>query len=360
MLAPATLAVINASFTEDHERGRALGAWAAAGGVGGLVGALAGGALTTGLSWRWVFLINVPISALLIAVAVVSLRGGRARRRQSLDIAGALTGTAGLAALIYGVMDSAVDGWASIQVVGPTLVGLLLLAVFIAVEARFAAQPMMPLRLFRTRGVAVGNGALLLFGAIAIAMWYFTALFLQNVLGYSAFGAGLGQTPAAVTFVVVARLGAALLPRTGMRPLVLAGSGCFLAGFAWLAQAGADSSYVASVLGPTLLVAVGIGLTFPTLMAAATADVPEGDAGIVGGMASTTFQVGQSIGLALLATAAIERAGAEAGGGSPAALAAGYDLVFLIAGGVGLGIAVVSLLLPQPLAAARLDEGAPA
>ncbi|MGP3964999.1 MFS transporter [Nonomuraea sp. 3N208] len=196
--------------------------------------------------------------------------------------------------------------------------------------------------------MAVGNVMLLLFGGIAIAMWYFTSLFLQNVLGYSALGAGLGQTPAAVMFVVIARWAAVLLPRTGVRPLVLAGSGCFLAGFGWLAQAHAGSGYVTSVLGPTLLIAVGIGLTFPTLMAAATADVPERDAGIIGGLANTASQVGGSVGLAVLATAAGARAATEASGSSPAAaLAAGYDLVFLVAAGLGLAIAVVSLLLPR-------------
>jgi MFS family permease len=219
--------------------------------------------------------------------------------------------------------------------------------VFIVVEARFAAHPMMPLRLFTIRGVAVGNGMLMLFGGIAIAMWYFTSLFLQNVLGFSALDAGLGQTPAAVTFLVVARWAAALLPRTGVRPLMLAGCGCFLAGFGWLARAHADSGYVTSVLGPTLLIAVGIGLTFPTLMAAATADAPEGDAGIIGGLANTASQVGGSIGLAVLATAAGARAAVEADATSPAALAAGYDLVFLIAAGLGLAIAVASAMLPH-------------
>lgn len=351
MLAPATLAVINTGFTGEHARARAFGAWSAAGGVGGMAGAVAGGAITTGLSWRWVFLINVPIGAVLIVVAMMSLAGTRTgrTRRESLDLTGAVTGTAGLAALIYGVMQSTDHGWASVPVVGPVVAGLLLLVVFTVVEARFATRPMMPLRLFRIRGVAVDNGMLLLFGGIAIAMWYFTALFLQNVLGYSALAAGLGQTPAAVTFVVIARLAAALLPRTGVRPLVLAGCGFFLAGFGWLAQAHADSGYVVGVLGPTLLVAAGIGLTFPTLMAAATADVPAGDAGIIGGLANTASQVGGSVGLAALATAAGARAATEAGGGSsPAvALAAGYDLVFVIAAGLGLAIAVVSMLLPR-------------
>jgi EmrB/QacA subfamily drug resistance transporter len=348
MLAPATLAVINTWFTEEHARARAFGAWSAAGGVGGMAGAVAGGAITTGLSWRWVFLINVPIGAVLIAVAMMSLAGTRTGRRESLDITGAVTGTAGLAALTYGVMQSADHGWASVQVAGPAGAGLLLLVVFTMVEARVATQPIMPLRLFRIRGVAVGNGMLLLFGGIAIAMWYFTSLFLQNVLGYSAVEAGLGQSPAAVTFVVIARWAAAQLPRTGVRPLLLAGCGCFLAGFGWLAQAHADSSYVTSVLGPTLLIAIGIGLTFPTLMAAATADVPQGDAGIIAGLANTASQVGGSIGLAVLATAASARATTETGGSSTAAaLAAGYDLVFLMAAGLGLAIAVVSVLLPR-------------
>ncbi|NYD48716.1 hypothetical protein BJY14_004699 [Actinomadura luteofluorescens] len=195
--------------------------------------------------------------------------------------------------------------------------------------------------------MAVGGGMLLLFGGIAIAMWYFTSLFLQNVLGYGALRAGLGQTPAAVVFMLVARFAAGLLPRTGARLLVLAGCGCFLAGFGWLSQAGAGSGYLTGVLGPTLLVAVGIGLTFPTLMAATTAGVPEGDAGVVGGLANTASQAGGAVGLAVLATAAAARTRAASGApGTTAALAAGYDRVFLIAAGLGLLIAAAGLLLP--------------
>ena len=348
MLAPATLAVINTSFAGENARARAFGAWSASGGVGGMAGAVAGGAITTGLSWRWVFLINVPIGAVLIVVAMMSLAGTRTGRREPLDLTGAVTGTAGLAALIYGVMQSAAHGWTSVLVIGPVGAGLLLLVAFVVIEAHFTTQPMMPLRLLRIRSVAAGNGMLLLLGGIAVAMWYFTSLFLQNVLGYSALQAGLGQTPAAVAFVVVARSAAASLPRTGVRALVLASAGCFLAGFGWLAQAHADSGYLTSVLGPTLLVAAGIGLAFPTLMAAATVGVPEGDAGVTGGLASTASQVGGSLGLAVLATAASTRAATQVGRSSPAAaLTAGYDLVFLVAAGLGLAIAVVSVLLPR-------------
>jgi EmrB/QacA subfamily drug resistance transporter len=344
LLAPTTLAVINTSFPEGHRRARAFGAWSAAGGVGGMAGAVAGGALTTGLSWRWVFLINVPIGVVLIAAAMRALPGTRTARRETLDIAGAVTGTTGLAALIYGIMHSTDHGWTSPAVLGSTVAGLLLLAVFTVVEARFAAHPMMPLRLLRIRSVIVGSGMLLLFGGIAIAMWYFTSLFLQNVLGYGALQAGLGQTPAAVTFMMIARSAAALLPRTGVRPLILAGSACFLAGFGSLSQAHADSGYLTGILGPTLLIATGIGLTFPTLMAATTADVPDRDAGTIGGLAQTAGQAGGSLGLAVLATAATRTA---AGGSSPVALATGYDRVFLIAAGLALAIAAASLLLPR-------------
>lgn len=347
MLAPATLAVINASFAEGPARAKAFGAWSAAGGIGGMSGALIGGALTTALTWRWVFLINVPIGAALIALALLALTGNRNGRREPLDLAGAVTGTAGLGALVYGVMQSADHGWLSGEVVALIGIGCILLIAFLLVEARIALQPMLPLGLFARRNIAVGNVMLMLFGGIAIAMWYFSSLLLQNVLGYSALAAGLGQTPAAVVFVVVAHLAAPLLPRFGVRPLVLAGCACFVGGFGWLTQAGPESAYLVAVLGPTLLVAAGIGLTFPTLMAAATADAPEGDAGIVAGLASTASQVGSALGLAVLATAASVGANANGGMVTQAALANGYAHVFLIAAGYALAIALASILLQR-------------
>jgi MFS family permease len=347
LLAPATLAVINTSFAKGRARARAFGAWSASGGVGGTAGALAGGALTTGLSWRWVFLINVPIGAALIALALAGLARTPVRR-ESLDLFGAVCGTAGLAVLIYGVMRSAECGWTSLPVAGPIAAGLLLLGLFVVAEARVATRPVMPLHLLRIRGVAAGSGLLVLFGAIAIAMWYFTALFLQNVLGYSALEAGLGQTPAALAFIAAARQTAALIPRFGFRPTVLTGCGFLLAGFTWLARAGTGTGYATGVLVPTLLIAAGIGLVFPTLMAAATADAPDTEAGIVGGIAATAQQAGGAIGLAALATAAGAATGPTAAGDSrAAALAAGYDRVFLVGAGIAVAIACVGLLLPR-------------
>ncbi|MRH91725.1 MFS transporter [Nocardia sp. SYP-A9097] len=333
MLAPATLAVINSHFTESGARARAFGAWSASGGVGGMAGALAGGAITTGLSWRWVFLLNVPIGAVLIGIAVLSLAGTGIGAREPLDLIGALTGTTGLAALIYGIMQTAEQNWTALPVIAPIGAGVLLLIAFVATEAR-SAHPMLPLRLLTSRTVAVGNLMLLLFGGITIAMWYFTSLLLQNTLGYSAFHAGLGQTPAAVTFLLIARVAATLLPRIGAGLLIAIGCACLTAGFAWLAQADSTSGYLTAVLGPTLLIAVGIGATFPTLMATTTADAPAADAGIIGGLAGTANQAGGSIGLAILTTAAT------------AAPALGYDLVFYLAAAFALTIALTCAFLP--------------
>jgi EmrB/QacA subfamily drug resistance transporter len=348
LLAPATLAVLNTSFSNGAARARAFAAWSAAGGVGGMAGALLGGALTTGLSWRWVFLVNLPLGAVLVVVATRCLARAPAGPRGALDLPGSLVGTAGLAALVYGVMQLAEQGWTATAVVVPAGAGVLLLAGFLLIEARYAAEPMLPLRLLTVRSVAVGNGMLLLFGGVAIAMWYFTSLLLQDVLGFRAIDAGLGQTPAAVTFVVVARVAAGLLRRAGVRLLVLAGCGCLVAGFGWLAQVDGSSAYATAVLGPMLLVATGIGLTFPTLMALATAEVRPADAGIVGGLANTASQVGGALGLGVLTSAAGAGAAAQASAGSPAAdLVQGYGVVFLVAAGLALGLAALTALLPS-------------
>jgi len=346
MLAPSTLAVINTYFTGGGARAKAFGAWSASGGLGGLAGTVVGGALTTGLSWRSVFLINLPIGVVLISVAALSLRAVQGARGESLDLLGALTGTATLAALIYGVMQSTSSGWTSPRVVVPLILGVVLLAVFLTLEARVANPPMLPLRLFRIRSVAVASGMLLLFGGVAIAMWYFTSLFMQDALGYSAFQSGMGQTPAAVLFVVVARFAAGLLPRLGARKLLLAGCALLAAGFGWLSQADAGSSYLGNILGPTVLIACGIGLTFPTLMAVATIEAARGEAGIIGGIATTASQVGGAVGLAVLATVATARGKAAHAHmpGSPLGLS--YSSVFWMAVGLALAIALLTVLLP--------------
>jgi MFS family permease len=276
--------------------------------------------------------------------------------RGALDLPGSLVGTAGLAALVYGVMQLAEQGWTAAAGRGAGRRG--------GPPARRLRPHRGPVRRRADAAPAVadrplGRGRQRHAAAVrrrAIAMWYFTSLLLQDVLGFRALDAGLGQTPAAVTFVVVARVAAGLLRRAGVRLLVLAGCGCLVAGFGWLAQVDGSSAYATAVLGPMLLVATGIGLTFPTLMALATAEVRPADAGIVGGLANTASQVGGALGLGVLTSAAGAGAAAQASAGSPAAdLVQGYGVVFLVAAGLALGLAALTALLPS----SRRSEPAP-
>ena len=327
MLAPATLAVINTGFAEN--RARAFGAWSAAGGVGGMAGAIVGGAMTTAFSWRSVFLINVPIGAALIAVALVSLDAGP-RKRSELDVPVRSPARPDLPRR-------------STASCGPERLGHRRASpscraplAFACRGERFATAPMLPLRLFGLRGVAAGSAMLLLFGGIAMAMWYFTSLFLQNVLHY-ALAAGLGQTPAAVLFVVVARAGAPR-PASARCPgrVRVPGGGFRLAlpGRRALPQrrARADAAR-RDRHRPGLPDADGV----------ATADARQGTRAS-SAVANTAGQVGGAIALAVSATAAAARAGARS---APPALASGYGLVFGLAVGVALAIAAVSLLLPR-------------
>jgi EmrB/QacA subfamily drug resistance transporter len=341
LLAPATLALLNSTYS-GLDRVRAIGAWSAAGGLGGMAGAIAGGVLTTGLSWRWVFLINVPIGLLLIAGAIAIHAAPALRQRRAFDLAGAVTGTLGLAALIYGVMQSVEHSWASVYVAGSVAAGLAFLAVFAIAEKYLVRDPMLPMRLFAVRNVVVGNAMLALFGSLGIAMWYFTSLLLQNVLHHSALQSGLEQTPAAVLFVLVARSTSNLSQRYGVRAVLMGGCACLAVGFGGLALFGAAGGYFPGVLVPSLIIATGIGLVFPTLMGISTAGVSAQDGGITAGLASTSNQVGGAIGLAVLTVlAAVTTAGAPGN----QALADGYARVFTIASGLSVAVAALGLFM---------------
>jgi len=352
ILAPAVLAVLTTRFTEDGARGRALSIWAAAGAAGGVLGGVVGGGLTAALSWRWIFLVNVPIGAGLIGVTAVALVGGHRRGADDrLDLPGALSVTAGMALLIYGIVQTDTDGWGSTRVLAPVVTGLALVGLFVLVEARLAARPMLPLRLLRSAAVSAGMVLLILVGSLSIGIWYFASLFFQNVLGYSAIQTGLALSPAAGSLMVTASCVPVLLSRTGPRRLVGAGCLCQLVGFGWFAHAGATSGYPADLLGPTVLVAVGMGLVFTPTTVAVTSRVTGSDAGIVSGLANASRQLGSSLGLAALATVATARtesllAGHRAGG-QPAALASGYDRAFLVAAGVAVVAGLVSRVLPS-------------
>lgn len=346
VLAPATLTILTTSFPEGPARTRAIGTWTAVGAGGGAAGGLVGGLLTDLLSWRWVLLINVPIGALVLvaaAVGVVESRD-RAAARRRLDLPGAVLVTVGLGAVVWGIVRTEAAGWTSLSALGPAAAGLVLLALFVVVEAR-TPVPLVPLRLFRLRSVSAANVAMFACGAAMFCMWYFMSLYMQNVLHYSPIRTGLGFVPQSLSIVLGSKAAPRLMQRIGAKNLALVGAVVGAAGYFWQSGMHAGGGFWSTVFGPGVLMALGAGVAATPLAAAATGGVPQGDAGLVSGLVNTSRTMGGSLGLAVLSTAATARAGGSDGA---AALASGYGLAFRIGGCVLLGCALfVACALPK-------------
>ncbi|MFB4317198.1 MFS transporter [Actinomadura sp. 21ATH] len=305
VLAPATLTLLTAAIPEGPQRTRALAAWTAVGLAGGTAGNLVGGALTEFLSWRWVLLVNVPVgaAALAAAAAVIGPAGGRPGERRRLDVPGAAAVTAGLMLLTFGATQARERGWSDPFTLGVLAAAALVLAVFVLVEARTAAEPLVPARLLRARPVLVGNAAMLLAGACLNPMWFFLTLFMQDAMRYGSLRTGLGFLPhTLLTIAIGMRATPWLMERVGGRTLIAAGALLSAAGFAW--QAGADpaAGYAGALLGPAVLIAAGGGLLNTPLTAAVTAGAAPADAGAASGLMNTAKQAGGALGLAVLVT----------------------------------------------------------
>lgn len=320
VLAPVTLSLVTATFPEGAARTRAIALWTAVGTAGGATGGLVGGLLTDHLSWRWVFLINVPVGAAVTVVAVRWLRDGRdGGGRARLDLPGAVLVTTGVGLLAFGIGRIESHGWAGLVPLGT---GLALLAAFVAVEAR-AAQPLVRLALFRVRSVAVGNLATLVIMAGGFALWYFLSLYMQNVLGYSAVRAGVSFLPHTLGIILGSRLAPMLMERMDARLLAGAGGLMAAAGFAWQSVVmDAGGTFLGSVLGPGATMALGFGLLMTPLVEAATRGAPEREAGTVAGLVNTSRTIGGAVGLTVLGAAA------AASGPEPVD---GYATAFLVA-----------------------------
>ncbi len=342
VLSPATLTILTTSFPAGPARTRAIGTWTAVGAGGGAAGGLVGGVLTDYLSWRWVLLVNVPVGALVLVVAALWLTESRSKAAARLDVPGAVLVTGGVAALAYGIVSTGTHGWGSADALVPLLGGVAVLAVFVAVQARTAA-PLMPLSLFRIRSVSAGNAVMLVCGSAMFAMWYFMSLYLQNVLHYSPLRAGLAFLPFSLSIVAGSKIAPRLMARFDGRNLAAAGALLEAAGFAWVSRMTADGTFAGTILGPAVLMSFGAGLLMTPLAAAATSGATPAEAGLVSGLVNTSRQIGGALGLTVLATVAADRIGT---GTSPAALAAGYGRVFLVATGfvvVAAALALVAL-----------------
>ena len=335
ILAPATLSLITTTFADPVARRRALGAWSATAASGAAAGVLAGGILTDLLDWRWVLFVNVPIGVALLAAAAMSLTESRADTRPTLDIAGAVTVTGGLALLVYGIVSTDTHSWGSRTTVLTLLGGAALLAAFVVIETR-VAHPLVPLRVFRRRSIAAANGIAVTIGAALFGLFFFLSLFLQQVNGYSPLRAGLAFLPAALSTMMAALAGTRLVARIGVRRQLLLGPLLAAGGLFWLSQLSAGDGYFAHVFGALVLTGVGMGLSFVPMTIAATADVPVHEAGLASGLINTTRQVGGAVGLAVMATVATGAASA----------AAGYDRAFTICAVAMVTGAALALVLP--------------
>lgn len=348
VLAPATLTIVGTAF-EGGARTRAVAVWTGVGLAGGTAGNLAGGVLTQAFSWRAVLLVNVPIG-ILSAWLARSLPADRQRTRPRLDVPGAALAVAMLTCFTFGLARAGTHGWSEPGTVAALAAGGCSLVLFCLVQARWAANPLIPPRLLRHRQVVRGNVIALVAGACLNPMWFFLAFSMQQVLLLGPLPTGLGFVPHTLLAIVVGVAVTPWLLRRFTGTAVL-GVGALVAaaGFLWQSGLTPDSGYVAGILGPAVLISAGSGLLNTPVTLAATSGVAPGDAGAASGLLNTTKQVGGALGLAVLTTVA------ATGSAEPAALAAGYGRAFAVMAGALVVVAVLALTSPGQAATSVRD-----
>lgn len=364
LLMPTTLTVLQHTFPDGPRRTRALTVWSMVGAVGGGAGTVLGGVLTDFLSWRWVFLVNVPLGAVALLVAWRVLpASARAVRRTRIDLVGALLATGGLTLAVYGTMQSVPEGRHAPAVWGPLAGGLALFAIFLVHQGRWARDPLVPLDIFRARSISGANVVMFLMGLGFFASPVLLSLYLQGVHDYSPLEAGLAFLPVAGTLMIGARGAGALTAAHGTRRITVGGAAIASAGFLWLALGlGEHGSYVPTVGLPAALFGLGIGACFTPIAQSATAGVPRERAGLAAGVLNTTRQVSGAVGLAVLSTIAAEATGSRP---TPGHLAHGYAVAFAVAAACAGAAAVAAALAmvrdhPRPAAAERVPAAIPA
>jgi EmrB/QacA subfamily drug resistance transporter len=345
IVAVVALSLVVTMFTEPAELAKAMGVISFIAAGGGAIGVVLGGLLTDVLDWHWIFLVNIPIGAAVFAFCLRLLPAGRAPvTDRRLDIAGAATVTVALMIAVYAIVNGNETGWTSAQTIGPLALAVVLLTLFIGIEAR-SQSPLMPLGMFRLRNLATANIVGMLWAAGLFAWFFLAALYLQLVLGYSPLEVGLAFLPAnliMMAFSVV--LSARLVMRFGLKRPLSSGLGVAALGLVLFARAPVDGSYVRDVLPAMILLGCGAGVAFNPLLLAAMSDVEERDAGLASGVVNTAFMMGGALGLAVLASVAAARTNslAGAGDGPLAALTGGYHVAFLVGAGFAAAAAVVA------------------
>ncbi|MGR7000537.1 MFS transporter [Yinghuangia aomiensis] len=348
-LFPATLTLVSTSFAEGRERNRAFAVWGTAGGSGMILGSLLGGVLTDAFGWESVFFVNVPLAGLaaLLSFTLIAPDAPRTGDRPSFDLAGALTSTVGITALVFTLVQGPESGWTSPVVLGAAIAGIALLAAFVAVERR-SAHPLLPLRLFRNRNLTTGSAITFLYMGTFGTLLYFLTVYFQGVHGYGPMTTGLAFLVPMVAIAAGAQAAGRLATRYGIRPIMIAallvgGVGAVVVALSMATGA----SYLALVPG-LLVLGVGQGAGYTLMFGAAALGVPAEDQGIASGVASTTQQIGGAVGLALLVAVANSGLDGPTGEALRSATTDGLRTAVLLAvGGIAL-TALVALGLRKP------------
>jgi EmrB/QacA subfamily drug resistance transporter len=337
LVSPAALSIIATTFKEGAERAKALGVWAAIAIGGSAIGLVLGGVLTQYFSWPWIFFVNVPVGIATFLFSARLIPESRDEHaEQNYDVAGAVTGTGGLMALVYAIVDAQDAGWGSTKTLGFFTLAAALLVAFVLIELRTKA-PLVRLSIFRTRSLLTANIAMFLAMSGMFAMFFFNTLYIQRVLGYGPLEAGVAFLPFSAGIMISAGIASQFAPRLGVRPVAAAGFILSAAGLVLLTQLPVDGSYVTNVLPAIALSSLGMGAVFMPLTLIATTGLEDADQGLASGLFNTSQQIGGALGLAVLSTLATSKMPST--GNATSNLVTGFHWAF----GAGAVVMVVAL-----------------
>jgi EmrB/QacA subfamily drug resistance transporter len=351
MVSPAALSIILTTFAEGPERNRALAVWGAIAGAGGAIGLLLGGVIVEVLTWRWVFFVNVPIGAVVLALTprIVPESRSESASKGGYDVEGAVAITLGTIALVFTLIKAESWGWTSVRTLVGFAIAAVLIVAFVQIERRHR-DPLVPLRIFTNRSLAASDATMLLVAAALFGMFFFCTLYLQQVLGYSALKTGIAYLPLSLTLIGASALASRLVDRFTPKPVLVTGLLVSTAGFVLLTRVTGHGDYTSHVLPAMIVIGAGLGLSFVPITIAATNGVASGDSGLASGLLNTTQQVGGSLGLAILSSVSTSRSTSALQGGSalPVALTDGFKGAFVVAAVLcAIGVVLAVALLPR-------------
>jgi EmrB/QacA subfamily drug resistance transporter len=341
LMSPAALSILTTRFSYGTDRVKALGAWGAMAGMASVAGVFLGGVLSAGPGWRWVLFVNLPVCALVLVAAFrlidgdrAESSGGRQLRLATFDTLGAVFGTGGMLLLIFALVRAPDEGWGAASTVGELAAAGVLLLAFCVNEAR-QRYPLVPPSIFRLKGLAAANTSQVIAMAGFYSVFFFITLYMQNVLGFSPMRAGSAYVPVALMVAISAGIGTGLIPRTGSRPLMVAGALIAAGGVYWLSRIPVHGHYWTDLFPGLVIMAFGLGGVFVGVQTAANAGVPPSLAGLAGALVNASTQVGAALGLAIFSALATSRTNSllAAHAGPAVAATSGFRLA-LVAGSI--------------------------